>query len=154
MKRSFKTSVGFVMLEERDGSIVRLSFLPEKERYADESPLLLKAETQLKEYFAGERRSFEVPLAPEGTDYQKRVWGAALKIPYGEVRTYRWISEIAGGSPRSAGNALGANPIPIMIPCHRVVRTDGSIGGFSSGTEVKRKLLEIERLHLDESVLK
>ena len=103
------------------------------------------AVSQIKEYFAGERTHFEIPLDPKGTEYQRRVWKAAEEIPYGETRTYEWIADKAGGSPRSAGNALHRNPIPIIIPCHRVIRKDGSIGGYSGGAEIKRFLLEHER---------
>lgn len=118
-----------------------------------DAEILMEAKKEIEEYFEGKRRSFTLPLKLEGTDYQKKVWNVALKIPYGETRTYQWISELAGGSPRSAGRALAANPVPIIIPCHRVIKKNGKPGGYSSGTRIKRFLLEHERLHSGESVL-
>ncbi len=109
------------------------------------SRLLKAAKRELEEYFDGKRKAFTVPVKTEGTRYQRKVWSATLKIPYGETRTYGWIAEIAGGSARSAGNALGANPIPIIIPCHRIIRADGEIGGYGGGLEIKRFLLEHEK---------
>ena len=149
---TFHSPIGPISIGERDGHLVFLSFT---DGTGDcESFLLKQAEHELIEYFRGERREFTVPVRPRGTEYQRRVWESITEIPYGETRTYGWVAERAGGSPRSAGNALGANPIPIIIPCHRVVRADGSIGGFSSGTELKKGLLDMERLHYGESVLK
>ena len=149
---TFDSPLGPISAGEREGYLVFLSFTDEGGDC--ESAPLRDAEHELMEYFHGNLMEFTVPLRPQGTEYQRKVWDAALKIPYGEVRTYGWVSGIAGGSPRSAGNALGANPIPIIIPCHRVIRADGSIGGFSSGMEIKRTLMDMERLHLGESVLK
>ncbi len=152
MRLSFRTVLGIITLESHEGCITSLSFRETEQR--DESPVLLDAEQEIAEYLKGERKKFTVPVCPRGTEYQKRVWDAASKIPYGETRTYSWVAGIAGGSPRSAGNALGANPIPIIIPCHRIVSSDGGISGYSSGIDIKRSLLRLERLHLDESVLK
>lgn len=118
-----------------------------------DAKILMEAKKEIEEYFDGRRKRFTLPLKPGGTDYQKKVWSAALKISYGGTRTYQWISELAGGSPRSAGRALAANPIPIIIPCHRVIKKDGKLGGYSSGIGIKRFLLEHERLHSGESVL-
>ena len=152
MRRTFRSPLGPITLEEHDGRIKRLIF--GESGQSETSPLLMEAERQIMEYLGGKRRGFEVPLSPEGTAYQKKVWNIAMEIPYGEVRTYSWVAKKAGGSPRSAGNALGANPIPVLIPCHRVVRSDGSLGGYSSGEHIKERLLRLERLHMDESVLK
>jgi methylated-DNA-[protein]-cysteine S-methyltransferase len=101
---------------------------------------------QLQSYFAGERKIFDLPLALQGTEFQKRVWTALRKIPYGETVSYK---ELAGtvGSPkavRAVGAANGANPIPIIIPCHRVIGNDGSLTGFGGGLPLKRKLLQLE----------
>jgi methylated-DNA-[protein]-cysteine S-methyltransferase len=105
---------------------------------------------QLEDYFAGARTHFEVALAPEGTPFQRRVWRALCAIPFGEVRTYRDIARCLNrpGAARAVGRANGANPIPIIIPCHRVIAADGSIGGYSGGLQVKRKLLAHERAPL------
>lgn len=103
----------------------------------------------LDAYFAGRRPAFEVPLALEGvSDFYKKVYKAARAIPYGEVRTYGWLAARAGrpGAARAVGGAMASNPVPIIVPCHRVVRADGGLGGFSApgGTRLKRKLLDLE----------
>ena len=108
-----------------------------------------KTARQLNEYFAGERREFELELAPEGTKFQVEVLEALRGIPYGETRTYRDIA-VAVGRPkavRAVGNANGRNPLPIVIPCHRVIGSDGSLTGFGGGIEAKRYLLELEQRH-------
>ena len=108
-----------------------------------------KTARQLNEYFAGERREFELELAPEGTKFQVEVLEALRGIPYGETRTYRDIA-VAVGRPkavRAVGNANGRNPLPIVIPCHRVIGSDGSLTGFGGGIEAKRYLLDLEQRH-------
>ena len=101
---------------------------------------------QLREYFAGERRAFDLALELEGTDFQREVWSALLEIPYGEVVTYGALAESLGraGASRAVGSANGANPVPVLVPCHRVVAAGGSLGGYSAGLERKRQLLELE----------
>ena len=101
---------------------------------------------QLKEYFRGDRRVFDVKLAPEGTDFQKTVWAALLEIPYGECRSYGELAAELGNpnACRAVGGANGRNPIPLIIPCHRVIGRTGKLTGFAYGVEVKRKLLELE----------
>ncbi len=108
----------------------------------------VQAETakQLEEYFAGTRKVFDLPLCPEGTDFQKRVWKALLEIPYGETRTYQEIAQKAG-SPRgfrAVGMANHNNPIMIVIPCHRVIGKDGSLTGYGGGLDMKERLLKLE----------
>jgi methylated-DNA-[protein]-cysteine S-methyltransferase len=105
------------------------------------------AKKELKEYFEGERRDFTCQTSfQEGTDFEKEVWLALKDIPYGETRTYKWLAEKIGKPQafRAVGNALGKNPIPVIFPCHRIIESDGSIGGYSSGLEIKRRLLELE----------
>ncbi len=105
------------------------------------------ARTQLIEYLAGERRIFSFPLdMSEGTPFQRRVWRTILRVPYGRVRSYQWVAARVGGSQyaRAVGMALGANPAPIVVPCHRIVAHDGSLGGFSCGLPMKRRLLNLE----------
>lgn len=103
---------------------------------------------QLEAYFAGRRRRFDLPVDWElvGGGFARRVLQATVRIPYGEVRTYTDVAEAAGNrrASRAAGNALGANPVPIVVPCHRVVRTGGGLGGYTGGTDIKRHLLELE----------
>ena len=99
---------------------------------------------ELRLYFAGGQPGFSGPLAfPRATEYERAVYTATRRIPHGETRTYGWVATHAGGSPQSAGNALGRNPLPIIIPCHRVVAA-ASLGGFTGGLPLKRKLLALE----------
>ncbi|HXR40420.1 MAG TPA: methylated-DNA--[protein]-cysteine S-methyltransferase [Terracidiphilus sp.] len=101
---------------------------------------------QLEEYFAGRRRGFDLPLDLRGTDFQKRCWQELLKIPYGETRSYQDIARAIGNpaAVRAVGLANGRNPIAIIVPCHRVIGSDGSLTGYGGGLETKRKLLELE----------
>jgi methylated-DNA-[protein]-cysteine S-methyltransferase len=102
---------------------------------------------QLKSYFAGKKIKFREPLdLTGGTAFQRRVWKAMLKIPSGQTRSYGWLARQVGGKDkaRSVGAACGANPIPIIIPCHRVIRENGGLGGYGGGLSVKKRLLEIE----------
>jgi methylated-DNA-[protein]-cysteine S-methyltransferase len=102
---------------------------------------------QLREYFAGERTSFDLPLEMDGTDFQRRVWGALREIPYGETRSYGELSRDLGLGARGAravGLANGRNPISVIVPCHRVIGADGSLTGFGGGLDRKRILLELE----------
>lgn len=104
-------------------------------------------ERQLAEYFGGERRSFDVALAPVGTPWQRAVWAALLEIPYGETITYTELAARAGrpGAARAAGAANGRNPIAVLIPCHRVVGTSGALTGYAGGVDAKAWLLAHER---------
>jgi len=101
---------------------------------------------QLAEYFAGTRREFDLRLAPEGTPFERSVWEELRRIPFGETRSYGEIAQAIGrpGAARAVGRANGANPIPIVVPCHRVIGADGSLTGFGGGLEAKSRLLEIE----------
>jgi len=113
----------------------------------DADPVLRAVGAQLEEYFAGERTAFDVPLRPAGTPFQVSVWQALREIPYGARTTYGAIAAGLGltpGASRAVGLANGANPLPIVVPCHRVVGSDGSLTGFGGGLERKRVLLEIE----------
>lgn len=110
------------------------------------SPILEQTKQQLEEYFAGIRRSFEVPLHPVGTDFQKKIWNALLDIPYGETRSYKEIAQSIGNPNcvRAVAGAIGANGISILIPCHRIIGSNRSLTGFAGGLEAKRILLELE----------
>ncbi len=101
---------------------------------------------QLEEYFSGKRRTFSVPLDLRGTDFQLRCWNALLEIPYGETRTYRDIAQAVGHPHafRAVGMANNRNPIAIIVPCHRVIASDGTLCGYGGGLNLKRKLLELE----------
>lgn len=110
-------------------------------------PVLVEAERQLTEYFAGRRERFDLELDFVGTDFQKRVWTELLAIPFGETRTYGQIAKRLGNEKamRAVGAANGQNPIPIVAPCHRVIGASGSLVGFGGGLEIKAALLELER---------
>lgn len=112
-----------------------------------DTPLLRQAAKELEEYFSGKRKTFSVPLSPRGTPFQQKVWAALRAIPYGRTVCYRDIAEMIGrpAACRAVGNANGKNPIPILIPCHRVIAAGGSLGGYSLGLEMKKRLLELER---------
>lgn len=120
-----------------------------KHKKHDEIPgCLIQAHKQLKEYFSGTRKEFDLKLNISGTDFQKKVWEALQGIPYGETRTYQDIA-IAVGSPkacRAVGGANNKNKIPVIIPCHRVIGKDGSLVGFGSGLKIKKELLQLERV--------
>jgi methylated-DNA-[protein]-cysteine S-methyltransferase len=113
----------------------------------DDNPLLVEAARQLQAYFDGSLREFHLPLDMTGTVFQRRVWRALLAIPYGETRSYAEIAA-ATGSPkavRAAGAANGANPVPIVVPCHRVIGSGGKLVGYGGGLALKRRLLDLER---------
>jgi methylated-DNA-[protein]-cysteine S-methyltransferase len=109
--------------------------------------LLEDARNQLGDFLHGHRRSVEFPVdLSSGSSFQRRVWRTILRIPYGRVRSYQWVAERIGGRryARAVGLALGANPVPIIVPCHRVVASHGGLGGFSAGLRNKRRLLALE----------
>ncbi len=139
--------LGPLMLTEEDGALVSIAWAEEGEADGtDETPLLIDAKRQLEEYFAGERTIFDLPLAPKGTEFEKKVWDELLAIPYGEVKLYGDIARTLGGIARAVGGACGSNPLPIVIPCHRVVGQGGLIG-FSGGlgVDTKKALIDLER---------
>lgn len=140
---SLHSPVGDLSVSEEDGAIVSVDWGWGSQQ--SETRLLRRACEQLHKYFDQELLEFDLPLAPAGSIYQQRVWRALQAIPYGGTRTYLDIARVAGGSPRSVGGANGNNPIPILIPCHRVVATT-HIGGYSGGDglDTKRWLLALE----------
>jgi len=136
--------LGALTLFEDAGALVAIEFgqgRPERG-----SPLLDAVRRQLDAYFAGRPTAFDVPLAPAGTPFQRRVWRAMAAIPYGEVRTYGGLAAPLGSAARAVGMACGANPIPIVVPCHRVVAAGGRLGGYSGGEGAATKtfLLRLE----------
>ena len=141
---SLHTPLGEVTISEDGGAIVALDWGRGRDQEA--TPLLRQARDQLQEYFDGKRLRFDLPLAPEGSAFQKRVWAALCDIPAGETRSYADVARVLGSAPRAVGGANGANPIPLFIPCHRVIAADGSLGGYSGGDgpATKRYLLDLE----------
>lgn len=168
------TPVGTLRLVQRDGALVGVHFLDgwgepgaaesasvarhrARARGGDGSPagepddddaLLVRATAQLREYFAGEREEFDLSVRPEGTPFQRRVWQELRSVPYGETVSYGALAArlgMTGHGARAVGLANGANPVPVVIPCHRVVGANGSLTGYGGGTARKQFLLELER---------
>lgn len=111
-------------------------------------PLLDRAEAQLTEYFAGDRTTFDLPLARDGSEFQQKVWSELQRIPYGETATYGEIAQRLGydnAVSRAVGSANGSNPIPIVVPCHRVIGANGTLTGYAGGLERKQTLLQLEQ---------
>ncbi len=152
MVMTINSPVGVLTLREQNGALARLDFgntlrAGETQR---ETELLYQAARQLGEYFAGARKSFDIPLAAAGTTFQKMVWQALCRIPYGQTRSYKDIA-IEVGSPkafRAVGLANNRNPLAIVVPCHRVLGANGSLTGYAGGLDTKRFLLELEREHI------
>jgi methylated-DNA-[protein]-cysteine S-methyltransferase len=136
--------VGPLSLEERDGALVAVRW--QKARHESPTPLLEEAARQIRAYFARELRDFDLPLAPEGFPFEQQVWAAMQRIPYGETRSYGDLARETGGMPQEVGSACGSNPLPIIIPCHRVLAGGGKLGGYSGkgGLETKTTLLVLE----------
>jgi len=134
-----------------EGRLVEIRFDRHRPEGRRDAKRCSDAAGQLAEYFAGKRREFTLELAPFGTDFQLRVWRALCKIPYGAVRNYADIARAIGqpGAARAVGQANGCNPLPIVIPCHRVIASDGTIGGYSGGLAIKHRLLALEGSELD-----
>jgi methylated-DNA-[protein]-cysteine S-methyltransferase len=140
---SLHSPIGDMTVSEEDGAIVAVDWGWGRDQ--QHTALLCAAVEQLHAYFDGALRDFDLPLAPVGSAYRRRIWDALRAIPYGQTRTYGAIAATAGGTARSVGQANGANPLPILIPCHRVVASTG-IGGYSGGEglRTKRALLALE----------
>jgi methylated-DNA-[protein]-cysteine S-methyltransferase len=144
-----------VACDER--GVTRLHLRPSFENFTgqrdDAHPLLVETRRQLEAYFDGRLRTFDLPLALDGTSFQQRVWNQLLLIPYGETRTYAQLAATIE-SPRAiraVGSANGANPVAVIVPCHRVINTGGGLGGYASGLDHKRLLLGIEGVRMARS---
>jgi len=144
------TPIGFLTLVEENGALAEVRFgIQLRDENQQETPLLAQAKRELEEYFRGERKDFAVKLAPKGTPFQQKCWQALLNIPYGETRTYGQQAEAAGNAEacRAVGMSNHRNPIPILIPCHRVVGKNGRLTGYAGGLQIKEALLTLERMH-------
>lgn len=143
------TKIGRISLIEEDNKIIeiRINKKVEDDIIKKDTPVLKETEKQLKEYFEGKRKTFDVPLNPKGTNFMKKVWTALQNIPYGEVRTYQQIAEEVGSpkAARAVGMANHRNPIPIIIPCHRVIGSNGKLVGYALGMDMKKSLLDWEK---------
>jgi methylated-DNA-[protein]-cysteine S-methyltransferase len=140
---SISSPVGNLVIDETDDAITAICW--SSERAANGSPLLAEAARQLDAYFAGKLTDFDLPLRPAGSDFERQVWSAMQKIPYGKTQCYGDLAAAIGSAPRAVGGACGKNPIPIVIPCHRVLAKAG-LGGYSGsgGLKTKQALLTFE----------
>ncbi len=152
----FSPIVGWMEVTASESAIHRISYLrttPSKPRRAA-TAVINRLIPQLDAYFSGRAVEFDVPLdTTAGSEFQRTVWEALMRIPYGETRSYAQLAADAGRARafRAVGSANGCNRIPILIPCHRVIKADGTIGGYTSGSDIKQKLLELEGIRVDES---
>ena len=152
-KKVMNSPVGKIEIVEENEKIIELNIYNEERNekknniIEEDTRLLLEVEKQLKEYFKGKRTKFEIPLNPKGTEFMKKVWKELLNIPYGETRTYKEIAEKIGNSKasRAVGMANNKNPIPIIIPCHRVIGSNNKLVGYALGLDMKQYLLDLER---------
>jgi methylated-DNA-[protein]-cysteine S-methyltransferase len=145
----YETNMGKIGIVEKNGSITNLYFADDNwpadiEIY--EAPVLKEAAQQLKSYLAGKLTTFSLPLEPSGTAFMKQVWASLCEIPYGKTVSYKSVAERIGkpNAARAVGLANNRNPIPIFIPCHRVIGTNGSLVGYRGGLELKNKLIKME----------
>jgi methylated-DNA-[protein]-cysteine S-methyltransferase len=149
----FDSPIGRLRLVSDGRSLLRVEF---EGQHGDDGiehpdPVLEQAIAELQEYFAGSRRRFTVALDAPGTAFQQQVWGALREIPYGELRSYRDIAEQLGNgrAVRAVGAANGRNPLPIIVPCHRVIGSNGRLTGFAGGLTTKARLLALEGVSVD-----
>lgn len=146
-----ESPLGALVLSAKNGVIIEIYHAggekPNLPLISESEPALNLASQQLKEYFAGERTDFSFPMASVGTAFQKSVWDALAKIPYGETRTYGQIAQAIGNpkASRAVGMACNRNPIMIAVPCHRVIGADGSLTGYAPGTQLKQIVLNLEQ---------
>ncbi len=146
-------AVGWLELCVSDKGLRSIAFIkaPSVPRKAQRNPVMKQLIAELDRYFQGEPVKFSVPIDPsDGTPFQRKVWAALAQIPYGQTESYAELAARVGNrrGARAVGGANGKNPIPIVVPCHRVIKADGSLGGYSSGTKIKKKLLKLEGIRL------
>jgi methylated-DNA-[protein]-cysteine S-methyltransferase len=139
---SSHTGIRHIFINKKDASLKSFDAI----KLHTDDPYLYNIFQQLEQYFTGKRKEFKVPLDITGSDFQKKVWKELQKIPYGKTASYKKIAEKVGGVTyvRAVGKANSQNPVPIVIPCHRVINTNGKLGGYSLGLPLKEKLLELE----------
>lgn len=145
----YETEIGIIGIRENNKAITDIFFSKvDTNDNIEETDLIKECFKQLKEYFEGNRREFDLPLETRGTEFQKKVWDELLKIPYGETKSYKDIAIAIGNKKacRAIGMANNKNHIPIIIPCHRVIGSNGKLVGYAGGLNVKEKLLNIENL--------
>ena len=149
----YNTRIGKIGIEENGTAIKKIYFInndvQEEIIEKNETVLLKEAIRELNEYLDGKRTSFDLQLEPQGTEFQKRVWQALKEIPFGETRSYGEIAKLIGNekASRAVGMANNKNPIPIIVPCHRVIGANGKLVGYAGGLDIKEKLLNLEKFH-------
>lgn len=146
--RWIDSPIGGLRLHVSAGLLTAIDFDASPRGSRVDDPLLDRVEAQLAEYFDGQRVEFDLPLANDGTEFQQKVWGELMRIPFGETASYGEIAARLGYEPvvsRAVGAANGANPIPIVVPCHRVIGSNGTLTGYAGGLERKRILLALEQ---------
>ncbi len=145
-KTLFKSPIGNILLSADARGLTALRFVRSLSGETAQTRMLKEGRAQLEAYFQGKLTDFDLPLVLEGTPFQKAVWKVLQEIPFGETRTYKEVAELIGRplACRAVGNAVGKNPLPIVVPCHRVVAGNGKMGGFSCGIEKKHYLLHHE----------
>ena len=146
---TYDTILGSVTFVEENGALVVITtrHYHSEKGVCKETPVIKEAFRQLSEYFSGKRKEFHLPLLLKGTDFQKQVWNALLKIPFGETRSYKQIAEAIGNpkAVRAVGMANNKNPLLIVVPCHRVIGANGKLVGYAVGLEKKEFLLKLEK---------
>ncbi|MBN7815575.1 methylated-DNA--[protein]-cysteine S-methyltransferase [Algoriphagus pacificus] len=148
------STLGNILIELEDGKLIRLQFTEDP---VSEEPLegkVAEVKNQLEEYFSGKRKVFDLPLQLKGTDFQKSVWEAVNEIPYGQTTTYMKLSQKLGNPAaiRAVGAAIGANPVLVILPCHRIIGTNGQLTGYAGGLKRKQALLELEGFAVQQSL--
>jgi len=145
----YPSRLGDIKITDNGEAVTGIEFSVDGFDRSNAAPSVLSESTieQLNEYFTGKRTEFDLPLAPDGTEFQKKVWAALKQIPYGQTRSYKDIAKAVGNekATRAVGMANNKNPIAIVIPCHRVVGADGSLVGYAGGLDMKKSLLELEK---------
>lgn len=149
---SFHSPIGDLTLSEEEGFLVAVDWGWGRDQAP--TPVLRLAVAQAHRYFDGQQRCFDLPMRPAGTAYRQRVWAAACLIPFGTTWTYARLAATVGGSARAVGAAMAANPLPLLVPCHRVVAASG-VGGYSGGdgTATKQALLDLERTAVEQELV-
>ena len=149
---NYNSPICAIRIIENGNAITAINFIinypnAPSEAKEKETPLIKEAFKQLTEYYAGKRTDFDLPIEAQGTDFQKSVWRALCTIPYGETRSYQQIAALVNcpKGARAVGLANNRNPIPIIVPCHRVIGANGNLTGYAAGLEIKEKLLNIEQ---------
>jgi len=141
---SVPSPLGRLTIVSDDAAVVAINWADETVPQDRPTPLLAEAARQLGAYFAGALTRFDLPVRPAGSPFEQRVWAAMCAIPHGQTRRYGELASAIGSAPRAVGGACGRNPIPLVVPCHRVLRSGGALGGYGGGLPMKQALLELE----------